>query len=160
MRRPTIRDARVAYNAARNVDTADTVSQGDGQTIRGTYALRGNTRMRLALKRLLDRLEHVNDVAQKELVERQRELDDADDDETRRDVARKIDDFLAQELDDATFEEVDPERYGLRLSALGWKAFDRVTTNVWKDLGPWFIEDKPDEEITEEGAANRADRRG
>lgn len=159
MERPTIRQARTAFIASRHIDTSDQIS-GDGSVTRGTNAFRGRTSLRMALLRLMDKLERVHKVSQDELQRIQRPLeDDPKNEQLAIEVQRQLSSYLDEPLDDATFEELNPQKFGLRISAIGWKVFDRVTTNIWKDLGPWFLQDVPDDEVTEDGNASRSERR-
>lgn len=156
--RPTIKQARSAYGALRHVDTADHTAP-DGATIRGTHAFRGNTRIRLAAVRLMGKLEAIYNATQDDLEELERAVEAAESVEERRAALARLTAKLNEPLDDDTFAEVDPERFGLRTSAMGLKVIDRVPANIWKDMGPWFVQDVPDDELTEDGAASRADRR-
>src|SRR5690606_28557866 len=142
------------YNALRNVDTADHTSM-DGSTIKGTHAFRGNTRIRLAAIRLMEKLERIQNATQDELLDMQYKYEHAKTSGEALEIQKRIDAKLNEQLDDETFAEVDPERFGLRTSALGLKIIDRVPANIWKDLGPWFLQDVPDDELTDEGTANR-----
>lgn len=155
---PTVLQARTAFVALRSVDTMDVVGP-DGQVIKGTHAFDGNSRIRLAALRLLEKLERVHKATNNDARNVQRAVEDAKTITEHREALRKQEEFFDQELDEVTLAELDPHLYGLRLSAMGWKIFGRVPTNVWKDLGPWFLQDVPDDQVTEEGNANRADRR-
>lgn len=150
---PTILQARTAFIALRSIDTVSV------EGINATHAFDGNTRIRLAALRLLEKLERVYRATNNDAQNMQIAIESAKTISEQREAIRKRDEFFDQELDEITLAELDPNIYGLRLSAMGWRIFGRVPMNVWKDMGPWFLQDVPDEEVTEEGNANRADRR-